>query len=344
MKKTNLFAILTLAATPAFLHAQTTNYSDVVGYTTLNVRAKSGSANALSFISLNVHRPVAHRGVVGTKSLNGSSQSVIAVSSTFTANQFAGTGNKHYLRVISGSNTGLISEVLSNDASSITLADNLDAVLDNGVTQFEVRPFWTLASAFPSGAGLKAGTSASAADTVTIINPATGVADSYFYHSSFNQWRKGTTDSSTVAIHPGSGILVTRKDVTAVSIVISGEVIGTTIQADVAGGTSSASRLTYLANPFPVASKTLAQSGLYTGSSSTGVVGGTSAAAADTVTIYNPSTGVADSYFYHSSFNQWRKGTTDSSNITIPDGAAVVITRKANRGAFEWYIPSPVNL
>jgi hypothetical protein len=74
------------------------------------------------------------------------------------------------------------------------------------------------------------------------------------------------------------------------------------------------------------------------------VVGGTSAAAADTVTIYNPTTGVADSYFYHTSFNQWRKGTTDSSNITIPDGAAVVITRKANRGAFEWYIPSPVNL
>ena len=100
MKKTNLLAVLALAATPAFLHAQTTNYSDVVGYTTLNVRAKSGSANALSFISLNVHRPVAHRGVVGTKSLNGSSQSVIAVSSTFTANQFAGAGNKHYLRVI----------------------------------------------------------------------------------------------------------------------------------------------------------------------------------------------------------------------------------------------------
>jgi hypothetical protein len=146
------------------------------------------------------------------------------------------------------------------------------------------------------------------------------------------------------AIHPGSGILVTRKDTTAVAIVISGEVIGTTIQADVAGGTASASRLTYLANPFPAASKTLAQSGLYTGSSATGVVGGTSAAAADTVTIYNPSTGVADSYFYHTSFNQWRKGTTDSSNITIPDGAAVVITRKANRGAFEWYIPSPVSL
>ena len=248
MKKNQLLAILTLATAPALLHAQTTNYSDVVGYTTLNVRAKSGAANALSFISLNVHRPVALKAVVGTKSLNGSSQSVIAVSGSLTANQFAGTGNKHYVRVTSGANTGLISEILSNDASTITLADNLDAVLDNGVTQFEVRPFWTLATAFPSGAGLKTGTSASSADTVTIINASTGVADSYFYHSSFNQWRKGTTDSSSVAIHPGSGILVTRKDTSAVSVVIAGEVIGTSIQTDVAGGTSSASRLTYLAN------------------------------------------------------------------------------------------------
>ena len=344
MKKTNLFAILALAATPAFLHAQTTNYSDVVGYTTLNVRAKTGAANALSFISLNVHRPVALKSVVGTKSLNGSGQSVVALSSTLTANQFAGTGNKHYVRVTSGSNTGLISEITANDASSITLADNLDAVLENGVTQFEVRPFWTLATAFPSGAGLKSGTSASAADTLTIINPLNGVADSYFYNSSASQWRKGITDSSAVIIHPGSGILVTRKDSTAVSIVISGEVIGTTIQADVAGGTASASRWTYIANPFPAASKTLAQSGLYTGNPATGVVGGTSASAADNVTIYNPTTGVADAYFYNTSANQWRKGITDSSNVTIPDGAAVVITRKANRVAFEWYIPSPVNL
>lgn len=344
MKKTNLLATLVLGASSVLVNAQTTSYSDVVGYTTLNVRAKSGSANALSFVSLNVHRPSALKAVVGTKSLNGSGQSVMALSSSLTANQFAGAGNKHYVRLTSGSNTGLISEIISNDASSITLADNLDAVLQNGVTQFEVRPFWTLASALPSGAGLKAGTSASAADTVTIINPATGVADSYFYHSTFNQWRKGTTDSSAVIVHPGSGILVTRKDVTAVPIVISGEVIGTAIQTDVAGGTSTASRLTYLANPFPTASKTLAQSGLFTGSAATGVVGGTSAAAADTVTIYNPSTGVADSYFYHTSFNQWRKGTTDSSNVTIPDGAAVVVTRKANRAAFEWYIPSPVNL
>jgi len=342
MKKTNLFAILALAATPAFLHAQTTNFSDIVGYTTLNVRAKSGSANAFSYISLNVHRPTALRSVVGTKSLNGSGQSVVAVSSSLTANQFAGTSNKHYVRVTSGVNTGLISEIVSNDTSSITLADNLDAVLENGVTKFEVRPYWTLATAFPSGAGLKAGTSSTAADNVTIIDPATGTGNSYFYNSSASQWRRGTTDSSSIIIPPGSGIMVTRKDVTAVAIQISGEVITSSVLADVAGGTASAQKFTYVANPYPVASVTLAQSGLYTGNSATGVVGGTSATAADAVTIFDPTTGTGLSYFYNTSANQWRRGTTDSSNVTIPEGAAVMITRKANRGAFEWYIPSPI--
>ena len=94
-------------------------------------------------------------------------------------------------------------------------------------------------------------------------------------------------------------------------------------------------------NPYPISSRTLGTSGLYTGNQSTGVAGGTSATAADNVTIYDPSTGVANTYFFHTSFNQWRKGTTDSSNITIPEGSAIVISRKANRGAFEWYIPQP---
>jgi hypothetical protein len=197
----------------------------------------------------------------------------------------------------------LIAEIVSNDTSSITVADNLDAVLQNGVTPFEIRPYWTLATAFPAGAGLKTGTSATLADTLTIIDPATATGNAYFYSSSANQWRRGSTDSSAVIIPPGSGIMVTRKDAAAVSIQISGEVITSAIMAD---------------------------------------AGGSTATLADTVTIFDPATGTGSAYFYNSSANQWRRGSTDSSNVTIPEGAAVMITRKANRGAFEWYIPSPI--
>jgi uncharacterized protein (TIGR02597 family) len=326
----------------SILTAQTTVSTPIVGFNTLNVRAKSGANNALSFVSLNLTRPKAHSGIVGTKSLNGSGQTVITFSSSlFTANQFNAVTNRHYFLVKSGANNGLNSEVVATTANSITLADNLDAVLEDGTTSFDVIPYWTLSTAFPSAGGLKTGTSATAADNLTVVEIPSGVTQSYFYHSSFNQWRKGTTDSSHVVIPPGAGIMITRKEASSVGVVISGQVPTGPTLADVVGATSSAARLTYVANPYPIASRTLGTSGLYTGNSSTGVAGGTSATTADNVTIYDPSTGVANTYFYHTSFSQWRKGTTDSSNITIPEGSAIVISRKANRGAFEWYIPQP---
>lgn len=322
--------------------AQSTVSTPIVGFNTLNIRAKTGGNNALSFISLNLTRPKVLSGIIGTKGLNGSGQTVITfATSAFNVNQFNAATNRHYFQVKSGSNSGLNSEVVATTPNTITLADNLDAVLESNITSFDIIPYWTLSTAFPSAAGLKTGTSATVADNLTVVEIPSGVSQSYFFHSSFNQWRKGTTDSSHVIIPPGSGIMITRKEATSVGVVLSGQVPTGPTQADIVGGSSTSTRLTYVANPYPIASRTLGTSGLYTGNASTGLVGGTSATAADNVTIYDPSTGVANTYFYHTSFNQWRKGTTDSSNITIPDGAAIVISRKANRGAFEWYIPQP---
>ena len=317
-----------------------TNFSDIVGYTTLNVRGKatSSSPNASSFIALNVHRPAAFKGQVGTKSLSGQQSVITLSSSAFTNNQL--TGQKHYLRVTSGANTGLVSEITANSTDTITVADNLDAVLVNNTTQFEVRPFWTLDTAFPSGAGLQGNTSATSADNLTVFDPTTGVANTYFYNSSLSKWRKGFADSGSDIIPPGSGIMITRKVINPVTIRITGEVITSAVLADIPGASSQKQAL--VANPYPAASLTLANSGLYTGNSATGVVGGTSGSSADTVTIFNPTNGVATSYYYNTSGNQWRTGLTDASNVVIPEGAAVLITRRANRSAFEWYIPSPI--
>jgi len=341
MRNYKILSFLFLAAFALVGNAQTVS-TPIVGFNTLNIRAKAGSNNALSFISLNLTRPKAYSGAVGAKSTNSSGQTVITFSNvTFSTNQFNAATNRHYFQVKSGANDGLNSEVVATSANSITLADNLDAVLENNTTMFDIIPYWTLSTAMPSGGGLKSGTSATGADTVTIIEIPSGVAQTYFYHTTSNQWRKGTTDSSHVIIPPGSGLLVTRKDVSSVGVVIAGQVPTGSTQTDIVGGTTNAARLTYVANPYPIASRTLATSGLYTGNPATGVVGGTAATSADTVTIYDPATGVANTYFYHTTAGVWRKGTTDSSNVTIPEGSAIVISRKANRGAFEWYIPQP---
>jgi uncharacterized protein (TIGR02597 family) len=212
--------------------------------------------------------------------------------------------------------------------------------LDAGVT-FEVRPYWTLATAFPSGGGLTGGTSGTTADNVTVINPSNGVADAFFYSTTASQWRKGVTDNNNYLIPPGSGILISRKNSgAAVDIVITGEVLKGPVQQNVLPGTT-AQKTTFVANPYPLVSKTLATSGLYTGNSATGLVGGTSGTTADNLIIYDPITGIAKSYFYNTTVSQWRTGVTDSSNVTIPDGSAVLITRKAGRPAFDWYIPQP---
>lgn len=326
---------------PLTVSAQTNiSYSGIVGYTTLNVRAKTGSANALSFLALNVHRPVQFSGQVTTNTVNGSGQSVVTFPGSVSSNQFTSNSVRHYLRVTSGANTGLVSEIVANGTNNLTLQDNLSLVLSNGSTTFEVRPYWTLGTAFPSGAGLFGSATATLADALTLID-ASGNSMAYFYNTSLSKWVRGGVDSENVIIPPGAGILITRKQNSAISIRITGEVIEDAIQTDVMGGTTTASRLTFVANPFPLASKTLAQSGLYTGNQTTGLVGGVSATLADALTIYDTN-GVANSYYYDTTNQRWQRGGSDASSVVIPEGSSFVITRKANRPAFDWYIPSPI--
>lgn len=348
MKRLSLLPIVTTALTVVVssLHAQSeTATTDPVGFTTLTIQGKANvaAANRNNFISLNMQRPAAFQGTISSVTLDGSGRSVLTISgASFTENQFNGIGNAHYVRLTAGAdgNTGLVSEVAASSGSTITLVDNINDAISAGVTSFVVTPFWTLSTAFPAGGGLTGASAAASADTITIIPP-TGGALTYFYSTSFNQWRRGTTDSSNVVIPPGSGMQIIRKQVGNVDIVIAGAVTLGPVEAIIGGATTTTARNSFISNPFPLASKTLATSGLYTGNPNTGVVGGSAAASADTVTIFDPSTGQALSYFYSTSFNQWRRGTTDSSNVTIPIGAAVQITRKANRGEFSWFIPQP---
>jgi uncharacterized protein (TIGR02597 family) len=340
----SIYAIALTSLALSGVNAQTTATTDPVGFTTLTIQGKASaeSGNRNNFVSLNMQRAPAFQGTISSVALVDG-RSVLSVNgATFTANQFGGAGNAHYVRLNSGAagNTGLVSEVLSTSGNTITLVDNINDAISAGVTTFNVTPYWTLSTAFPAGGGLTGGTAAASADTITIIPP-TGGALTYFYSTSFNQWRRGTTDSSNVVIPPGSGMQIIRKQVGNVDVVLAGSVTLGPVEAIVGGATSTTSRNSFVANPFPLASKTLGTSGLYTGDPTTGVVGGSAAASADTVTIFDPSTGQALTYFYSTSFNQWRRGTTDSSNVTIPIGAAVQITRKANRGEFSWFIQQP---
>jgi uncharacterized protein (TIGR02597 family) len=340
------FSLAALLASSVLLtgaNGETTATTDPVGFTTVNVRGKTTSAKAFSCIVIPMERADAYVGSCAgaSFSLDGSNRTVITFDSNlFTANQFTGTGNQHYFRVSNGSNAGDFSTIVANTVNSITLADNANAFLSSSST-FNVTPYWTLSTAFPSGGGLNSGTSAAAADTITIYN-ANFTGTIYFYSSTNNRWQNNLTASNDVIIPPGSGLGIERKQSSAVSLVFPGSVPLGWSAVEINGSTSgSATKNTLVGSAYPLASKRLADLGLYTGSSTTGVQGGTSAAAADTLTIYNPSTGVGTIYFYSTTNNRWQNNLTDASNVTIPEGAAVLIARKSGRAGFIWPIPQP---
>lgn len=323
-------------------NGQTTATTDPVGFTTINVRGKTTAAKAFTTVVLPMEQADAFVGACTGANFSVDNDRTVITFGTdlFSANQFIGTGNQHYFRLSNGANAGEFSTIVANTANSITLADNLNVVLTTAST-FAVTPYWTLGTALPAGGGLQGGTSATVADTITIYNPLF-VGITYFYNSTAGQWRTGLANSTNVIIPPGSGLGIERKQASAVGIVLAGSVPLGTSAVEVNGSLGgSATRFTLVGSAYPLASRRLADVGLYTGDASTGVVGGTSGTTADTVTIYNPSTGVGTAYFYNTSAAQWRAGLSNASEVTIPEGAAVLVTRKSGRSPFTWYIPQP---
>lgn len=336
-------AMLALGAGAAF--GQVTATSEPVGYTTITVRGKTGAANPNSFFSLSLTRPETWRGVASDIFTDEQGRSVLTISASLGdgALTLSGGGQAHYLQVLDGPNAGTVTEVVVNLGDRVTLADDLSEIIIPSSTMVRLVPHWTMSTAFPGGAGLGGGTSPTAADTVTLYPPYGG-AISMFYNTSAGKWRRGLTDASSTNIPPGCGVMVTRKQAGDVQIPLSGVVTTTPVELQVGQG-GGTGKITLLPNPHPIASVTLASSGLYTGDPSTGVVGGSSPSGADTVTIYNPLTGAGANYYYSTTANQWRRGLSNASSVTIPEGAAVLINRKAGRGGFSWHLsPPPMGL
>ena len=323
-------------------NGQTTATTDPVGFTTVNVRGKTTTAKAFTAAVLPMERADAYTGACtgAVFSLDAGRTKITFPSNVFTANQFTGTGNQHYFRLSNGSNAGEFSTIVANTENSVTLADDLNVVLATTST-FSVTPYWTLSTALPAGGGLQGGTTPTAADTVTIYN-ANFVGTVYYYNSTAAQWKTGISNSDNVIIPPGSGLGIERKQSAPVALVLAGSVPLGTSAVDINGSVSgSATRNTMVGSAYPLASRRLADIGLYTGNAATGVQGATTPTAADTVTIYNPTTGVGTVYYYNTTAGVWRTGLTDASNITIPEGAAVLVARKNGRAPFTWYIPQP---
>lgn len=339
---TPLVAALALISSTAL--AQTTATTDPVGFVTLTVAGKPTGIRGFTYLSLSMARTSVFSAQVpvgGVATVSGVTVLTFPAG-IFTANQFSGAGNSHYLEITGGSFAGHISDITSNSSTQITLADDISTAITEGSTTVRVRPNWTFATAFGANnsAGFQGGTSSSTADVIEILNPKTGVSSKYFYSTTNNRWQTGFTDATNAPIPPDAGLRIERKGTASVSFKLVGDVKLGPTGLLVEGG-SSTGNYNLIPNPYPLASKTLANSGLYTGNPNTGLVGGSSSSSADTLALFNPATGTSINYFFSTTNNRWQTGFTDASNVTIPEGSAVMVTRKNARPSFVWYVPQP---
>jgi len=311
-----------------------------LGFEKITMRGKTSGSNRVTLISLGLARPSVGQYVVSGTSLNSEGRTILSFTGTpFSQGQFEQLQSPHFAKIVNGTNAGTVSEIIGNGENTVALADNIQDVVINGETKIKIYPYWTLATAFPAGAGLGSGLSSASADNITILT-ATGSSQVYFFHSASGQWRRGTTNASNVKIPPGTGLMITRKRSGDVQLAIAGEVLTSPVEVLVGGGATGSSS-TMLGNPFPVPLPNLRLIGLHTGNSTTGMAGGLSSSSADNLVVYDAVTSIPKTYYYQTSSGKWRSGITDASDSSIPEGSSFVITRKSSRPPFNWLIPAP---
>lgn len=342
-------AMSLFAASTGLILAQSV-VTDPVGFTTLTVAAKPPASRGFTYIALNMFRPTAYRAAVTSVTTVGGFTVLTFPAASFTANQFTGAGNANFIELApsgsftnaGGTNTGIISDITANTTNTITLADNITGFITGGTSAIKVRPHWTFATAFGANnsAGFQGSNTPTNADALQLLNGSTGVFTSYFYSTTNTRWQNGGVDASTVIIRPDQCIQVERKVTSPVSFTLVGEVKLGPTEILIQGG-NPVQNFNLVSNPYPLNSVTLAASGLFTGSPSTGVVGSNTATNADTLAILNPATGLFTTYFYSTVNSRWQNGGTDASAVVIPEGAGVLITRKLGRVGFMWVVPQP---
>jgi uncharacterized protein (TIGR02597 family) len=350
MKKTNLFLILTLAASPALLHAQT-SYSDVVGYVKINLAAASDT-----IVAPQVFRPAELSASVSGLSSAGSQATLRLSGVSLTNNQFvynSSTQRKTYfVLVTTGNLAGTYFMVASNTTDSIIV--NLDGltVASADITAIEVRPCWTLNTLFPaSDANLSFTPSDNHSPGArrTAINlpnlTGTGVnrasSATYFFNNTnaVQDWVSTASHSvkaGDTAILPGAYLVLRNTGGTPVNLSLTqtGTVFARPLSFYL--GTASKANDNYLALPRPT-DYTLAQLGIdntsFLASGSTHVSQRRDLLFVISPTGSNINRSAAATYFrYNNDWYSTAAASVVTNNAVIPAGSAIIVRKFSSDG------------
>lgn len=300
--------------------------------------------NSDTRVAVPLERPSVFRGPVASR--NGFTIDVSA-----TANLASLTSVPHYVQATEGDQQGIIFDVLSNTATSITLANNgLEPTGLVAGSDFKVVPYWTLATLFPAtdqnvSFTPSASTTGVARRTQVLLPNIVGTginrapaASFFFVTNTF--WRSTSAtsiDAGNTPLPPDSFIIVRNPSTAAdgLKLTTTGSV-NTDAQAIQLDRISGASNDNYVAAVIPVDTAlddlNLVTSGAFTASAAT-----TGVARRDQLLRYNNSViglnkAPSATYYYLNTgvIQGWRStasSTTDAGPTILPAGTSIVIRK-----------------
>jgi len=324
--KISLAALAAGAAFSTQAFAQSNAVSTpVVGFVSTTIAAGTVSGPTPTFIA-----PVLTAAPEVTGNLAGtiatvSSNSVTVTSAGWTSNTLSSA--QAYLYITSGSQAGLILQVSSNTADTVTLETFGINISTAGVATgdaFKLVVGESILSFFGTTAdGVLGGTAAQFAarqtDTVSVVD-SLGVVRTYYYNTDVNQWRRtgSSANQGSIAISPTSGAIYFRKATSTLPLLQTGTVPATNVKYIVPGtGTIFLSRF------FPT-DGTLASFGLQN-------LPGWNTTTDKLVAV--DALGVVRTYFWNGT--QWRRtgSSADQGTVVLPAGSAAYTFRPGTGAA-----------
>jgi uncharacterized protein (TIGR02597 family) len=358
MKTKITYSLLAAAAACSLVNAQTTAYTTPVGYVSINVPNETDSKIAIPLLT-----PSAWSGVA-----SGISTNTITVSAgSFVDSAYVDT---HMLQVTTGNLAGRIFPITANGTGNLTVdSTGSNSLADQGFstgTSFVIRPYWTLDSLFPQGAGV--GQSSDPFSPTTSLffadNSSTGInrglTDNFFYYDGSQGGDAGWYDvnnleagpQGSLIIPPDKCLTVRNLSVDPLSIVVTGEVPSVAVATLVVSDTIENDSLAQVAYPIDTS---LAQSELF----ETGAVSDSSDpfSPTDMVFVYDPATtglnpAASAAYFHYDGSQGGDAGWYDLNNLEaglidndliIKSGSQIFIRKAAGSElkATTWKAPLP---
>jgi len=351
------YTLILAAATCGLANAQTA-YTTPVGYISLTVPNETDT---------NISVPLQTTTAWSGASVGISDDVVSVAAASYVASAYAST---HMLQVTSGILTGRTFPILSNNTADLTV-DSVGAssLAEQGFVSgdsFVIRPFWTLDTLFPSGAGIGQNPDVFSPTTFLIIkdNSTTGLNRSpialYFYHNGAQGpagWYKngaiGDGLQNGALLRPSSVITVRNQSGSVINPVIAGEVQSVPVQTLVIADTISNDN--YIQLPYAT-NTTLDQSRLF----ESGAVADSADvfSPTDLVIVFNPlTTGLNPSpsalYFHHNGAQGpagWYKNGAIGDGLqgaaALTAGSFIIIRKgeSIDLNATTWTAPLPYNL